>query len=293
MNSGRWICAIGLVTLFITGCAKQQSSFDRAVAQDAYESKAESSSYNNEKFTSSNSTSTPLRVPSLRKIIYTGDIRLVVKNFDGVDQEIADLVEQHSGFISSSTVQSQQHDQRYGQWAVRIPASEFRDFFEAVQDIGIPEVANKDSRDVTEEYVDLEARIKSKKQLETRVLRLLEREDNQIQQVISLEKELERIRSEIERMEGRLRVLKNRVELTSIKIYCREERDYVPPQTPDFDNQISAAWSNSTDNVSNAAQGFAIWFVGAAPWLIVLAVPLTLIIVPSYFVAKKRRRKAQ
>ena len=84
-----------------------------------------------------------------------------------------------------------------------------------------------DSQDVTEEYIDITARLKTKKELEARYLELLKKA-NKVEEIVSIEKEIGNLRSDIESIEGRLRYINNAVAYSTLDNYeigrasCRE-----------------------------------------------------------------------
>ena len=213
-----------------------------------------------------------------RKIIYTASLAIVVDDFSGVEQSIASLVKQYGGFVADANVSLNQGSQRSGTWTVRIPARSFESFLDASGDLGVPERREQHGQDVTEEYVDLEARIRSKKQLEERILELLADNKGEIKDVIEVERELSRVRTEIEQMEGRLRYLTDRTKLTTVTLNVREEQDYTPPQAPGFGTQIARAWSGSTGTIVSAARGLMLAVVACVPWLVLAGV----IVVPVW-----------
>ena len=199
---------------------------------------------------------------SNRKIIFSADLSIVVDNFDPVEAEIERIVQQADGFIADAKVDTKNRQGRRGNWTVRIPVSNFDAFLNKAGSIGILVSRARKAEDVTEEYVDIEARIANKKKLEARIIELLERPDDKIQHVIEVERELGRVREEIERMEGRIRFLKDRVELTTVRISVKEVQEYVPPENPGFSNRIARAWNGSLVNTKRAAEDAAVWLVG-------------------------------
>lgn len=199
-----------------------------------------------------------------RKIIYTAELSIVVEQFDDVQSRISKLVEKHGGFISSANLGRMTGERRSGSWTVRIPVKNYHDFLNAVGDIGVPESRNENASDVTEEFVDIGARIENKKKLEARILELLDRPDDKIQHVIEVERELARVREAIERMEGRLRYLTDATSLTTVDINIREERDYIPPQAPTLTSRISNAWSASVINGRRFLENLVVFIVGNA-----------------------------
>ena len=197
-----------------------------------------------------------------RKIIYTAKIQLVVDQFDGLEGKVQKTIKQFKGYLASVELNRMQGEHRVGNWTARIPVKNFEGFLEAVVELGVPTSQNQDSQDVTEEFVDLAARVANQKKLETRILELLDRPDDKIQHVIEVERELARVREAIERMEGRLRFLSDNTEMTTVVISAREERDYQPPQAPTIGSRVSSAWSNSIDNTQTALGNFLVNLVG-------------------------------
>ncbi|WP_442482505.1 DUF4349 domain-containing protein [Aeoliella sp. SH292] len=207
-----------------------------------------------------------------RKIIYTASLAVVVEDFSGVEQSINELVKKYGGFVASANVSLNQGSERSGTWVLRVPVATFEDFLNASGNLGVPERREQNGQDVTEEYVDLEARIRSKKQLEERILELLADNKGEIKDVIEVERELSRVRTEIEQMEGRLRYLADRTELTTVTLMVREEKEYQPPQAPGLGSQIAATWNNSTTGIWSLGKGIVLVAVAALPWLLLVGV---------------------
>ena len=223
-----------------------------------------------------------------RKIIYVAGVELVVEDFAEVQRRIPELVRRHDGYLAEANVDRTHGAHPGGRWVARIPVARFDAFLDAVVELGVPEQRSQTAQDVTEEYVDLEARIANKRRLEERVLDLLERREGKIEEVIKVEQELSRVREEIERMEGRLRYLQNRTALTTVTITAREERDYVPPQAPSFTGRVTQAWVGSLRSLRQFGEWLVIASVAAAPWLI----PALVLLVALRWLWKHSRRVA-
>ncbi len=95
--------------------------------------------------------------------------------------------------------------------------------------------------DVTEEYIDVEARLANSKRLEERIVELLEERSGKLADILEIERELARVRETIERIEGQLRYLSNQTSLATITIELREQKDYVPPEPISFASQSKAS----------------------------------------------------
>lgn len=152
---------------------------------------------------------------------------------------------------------------------------------------------SENAQDVTEEYVDTEVRIANKKKLEARILTMLEERTGKLSDVLDIERELARVREEIERMEGRIRFLKDRTSLATITITCREEKEYTPPAPPSLLSRITLSWTDSLSSLRYTGENFLVGAIAAAPWIVVLAVPLLVI---RYLIKRwwrKRRERKQ
>jgi len=103
---------------------------------------------------------------------------------------------------------------------------------------------------------------------------LLDEATGKLQDVLNVERELARVREEIERMEGRLRVLDDLTSLTTIELRVQEVRDYVPEETPTYLTRVRRAFSGSVDSLLATAQAVSIAVVALVPWLPVVAVGL-------------------
>ncbi len=226
-----------------------------------------------------------------RKIIYEATVSLVVDDFNAASDDIQKLVAQLEGYLGETSVDRTQGEYRTGRWVARIPVDKFPEFLDKVGTIGVAERQGQTAQDVTMEYLDLEARIKTKKELEQRILDLLADRSGKLQDVIAAEKELARVRSEIESMEGRLRYLKNRTSFSTVTIDVREEKDYVPPQAPTFGDRIATVWHRSLDSLRNAGVELVLAAVAFAPWIIPMALGVFVGILILKVVYRKVRRR--
>ncbi len=224
-----------------------------------------------------------------RKIIYEATISLVVEDFEAASQDILLLVEKYQGYLGETAVDRTQGSFRTGRWIVRIPVEKFSDCLAELAEIGVAERQGQTALDVTMEYLDVEARIKTKKELEKRILDLLADRSGKLQDVIAAEQELARVRSDIESMEGRLRYLQNRTSFSTVTIDVREEKDYVPPKAPTVGDRIAMVWTRSWDSLKDAGIGLVLAGVAFAPWIL----PTALAIFIGYFVLRTVYRKVR
>lgn len=170
-----------------------------------------------------------------------------------------------------------------------MPVEHYKEFLEAARKLGEVRSERSDSQDVSEEYYDLEARIRNKKQQEERLLELLADATGKLEEVLSVERELARVRGEIEQMEGRIRVLNNLTSLTTVNLSIDEIKDYVPEEAATYTTRLRRSFGNSIHALKTTAETVSIAVIVALPWLGVLLVPVILLVI-LVRIARRRRR---
>lgn len=186
-------------------------------------------------------------IPSDRKIIWNGTLIFEVSNTDSATQNINSIVADRGGFISNMNLQT--NDYRISNIIqVRIASDQFHDLIEELkgESVKIDKVDIK-SRDVTEEFIDIQNRLKTKKQARERYIDILRNKTGDIKDVIEAEEAIRRITEEIEAKEGRLRYLKDRVDLCTltISIYeVLEQLDQPKADKPGYGDRFMASFNN-------------------------------------------------
>lgn len=158
-----------------------------------------------------------------RKLIKKGDIAFQTNDIEKSRQEINKAVSELKGYISKDNVYS--YSNRTGvTLEIRLPADNFDKLMERVSSNAERiERKNVDVMDVTEEYIDVEARLKTKKEVEIRYRELLAQAKS-VNDVLNIERELGNLRSEIESIEGRLRYLKDQVAFSTLTVEFYKEK---------------------------------------------------------------------
>lgn len=158
-----------------------------------------------------------------RKIIKTGHLNLKVDSYKATTSQIKDMAREMQGYIVSENthVYNQEHKLLAGSLALRIPQERFDEALDRVEQMGSTDNRSVDSQDVTEEYVDVESRLKAMRLKEERLLSILNKTGT-LGDVLAVEKELASTRADLEALEGRLKYLSNRTDLSTININVRE-----------------------------------------------------------------------
>jgi hypothetical protein len=277
-----------LLPLSVLGCAKADYS-QPAMKEAATEAMAVTDSSGSMAVADA-APPLPTEAAVERKIVYTADVDIVVEEFDLVPSQVKDLAEQHSGYIAKSNIRGRPGSPRSGEWTIRVPVANYEDFLAAARELGETRSVRTDSDDVTAEFYDVEARIRNKKQEEDRLRKHLEESTGKLEDILQVEREISRVRGEIERMEGRMRVLKDLTSLTTINLRVDEIKDYVPEGDPTYTTRVRRAFSGSISALVAAAKAVSIAIVAAVPWLGVLLVVLVMVFVLRSFISMLFRR---
>jgi hypothetical protein len=220
-----------------------------------------------------------------RKIIYNGTLESIVKDLDTAGESLQQIVKEHNAIIAQSDVYGSAGQPRRGHWRLRVPADRLDSCVEALVKLGVPQKNSRDSRDVTEEYTDLEARLTNKKKEEATLQGYLadKKAMSKLEDILKIEQELSRVRGEIEQTEGRLRLLANLSALATLDVTMHEVKDYVPPQAPTFGNEVASTFTGSLDLLRRFGEGLVLLGAALVPWLPVIA----LIILPPVLIARR------
>jgi hypothetical protein len=154
-------------------------------------------------------------------VIKTGD--LTVQVADGRMQaalsSVVDVARAHGGFVLSTTVDEQ--GGRSGTVVIRVPAEGFEDALADARDVGEVVREQVSGEDVSQEFVDLDARLRNFEAQESVLLDLMA-ESSSVADTLRVQRELQDVQLEIERLRGRLRYLRDQTDLSTLTLRIRE-----------------------------------------------------------------------
>lgn len=184
--------------------------------------------------------------PASRLIVRTGQASIEVDSLNPSMAELRRIVQRVGGFVADASVQSGRNQIRSATLQVKVPSDRFDDLTMGLEPLGRLQFVNVGAQDVSEEFVDLTARVENGHRLEDRLVELLRTRTGKLQDVLTVERELARVREEIERMEGRLRFLKTSAQLSTLSINLYEPPPLVAshPGHNVISEAFKAAWRN-------------------------------------------------
>jgi len=156
-------------------------------------------------------------------IVRTAEIALVVNDVAIALDQVADLAESLGGYVVSS--KRWKEDERLaGIITIRVPAEDFGDAMESLRRLAV-DVTHEDTsaKDVTEEYVDLSAKLKNLEATEEQYLRLMEKAEK-VEDILNIQRELSKTRGEIERTKGRMQYLERTSSTSLIRVQLNQAK---------------------------------------------------------------------
>jgi hypothetical protein len=183
-----------------------------------------------------------------RMIVRSGDMSLVVDDVTQAMQAITQLAAGYNGYVVSSSVYGEEEGMR-GWISIRIPDEKFDQTLADIRGLAIRvEEENTNSQDVTEEYIDLEARLANAEATEQQYLALLDKAED-VEDILKIYDYLSQIRQEIEQIKGRMQYLERTSSMSLVSVSLR----------PEFSAQstVPAGW-NALEIFKSAARGLVI-----------------------------------
>jgi Domain of unknown function (DUF4349) len=215
-----------------------------------------------------------------KKIIKDARIGLEVDNYPIYRISLDSAINKAKGYVSSDNLDKNDYNINC-QLVIRIPADYFDKFISSLEK-GSEKLLYKNisARDVTEEFIDIEARLNTKKEVEKRYIQLLTRAKN-IKEILEVEEKLRVLREEIESKEGRLKYLKKQVSYSTVNLHITQnyEYKYEPEKEKNFFQRLFKS-------MDKGWKGFIVFLL-----FLFRLWPLILIGIATFYYIRRIRRK--
>jgi len=216
-------------------------------------------------------------IPNIeRKIIKEGWIRFETTNSTDTRAFITKTVLELNGYISQDNISNSTNEIEHIM-VIRVPADNFESLLDKIsQNAKKLDGKNINVSDVTEEYIDVEARIKTKKELENRYKELL-KQANKVEEMLEIEKEIGNLRTEIESAEKRLQSFNNRISYSTLRVSFYEKSSSVFGFNSKMAQAFKIGWTN------------LLWFFIAITkvWTFIIIAFITFFVIRRYIKKKK------
>lgn len=237
------------------------------------------------------------------KIIYSAEITVETTEFEKSMEQIKELVANYKGYIEQSSVNdasfrtksSGSYYSRSAEFTIRVPAGDFSQMNGDLSSIGNVPYSHTYTENVSAQYYDTEARLKAYTAQETRLLEMLDLAKS-VEDVIAIEGELANVRYEIESLQSSLKNWDRRINYSTICLNLQEVREYSDEPMGNqlsYGQQLLRSLKSGLHGIGRFFKDLLLWFVGALPAIVIIAV-LIIIIRPLFkkLRAKRKLKKA-
>jgi anti-sigma factor RsiW len=224
-------------------------------------------------------------------IVQTASLTVLATNYVEASAAIEKLAAAHGGYVEKLDAKAQTGNARELTASLRIPAKQLDGFLADVRKLGHVEEETRSNQEVSDQYVDLQARLKSARATEQRLIELLGTRTGKLQDVLEAERELARIRGEIESMQGQSALLVHRVNYATVQVDLNEEyRQVLGSGAISTGTKIRNAAVEGFTNLQEGAVALLVFVFAVGPSLLFW---LAILLVPGWFVWKRFKVRAR
>lgn len=155
-------------------------------------------------------------------IIRTGNATIKVDSLEPAVARLRALATSVGGYVGNTSMQTGSDQLRSATVEIKVPAARWGQLVSGLKPIGTLESVQESAQDVGEEFVDVQARVSNAKRLEARLIDLLANRTGKLSDALQVERELARVREEIERYEGRIRYLRTQTAVSTMTVNVHE-----------------------------------------------------------------------
>lgn len=286
-----FLVTIGLLAL-LAACSADEDSAKMSTADRASDSAGFTEEEKSvEAEVEEESVKENVEAPTVRMIIHQARISTNVKDLEKAQQNMEEKVKEHEGYIVESNVYLESDETSTGKMIVRIPEKHFETFLsEAEEEASKVLEKNVTGQDVTEQYIDLSSRVKSKRAVEERLLAFM-KDAEKTEDLLKISNDLAEVQEEIEVLVGKINYLENQTSFSTIELTMYENRVIIP----EIENKDLNTWEKtkkqfitSTNSLLSIGSGIIVFIFGN---LLVLVLLVGIAVVVVWVIKRKKIKK--
>jgi len=185
----------------------------------AQETRSEAMSY----ATEPSPAETPAAATANRKLIRNATVELEIVSFDDAVQKITASASEEHGYVATTSSQKQANGKLRGEVVVKVLPENLDRFLQKIRGLGELRNQTLGTEDVTKAYLDTNARLKNARVMEQRLIDMLKTKTGKVSDLLQVEKELGRVREDIEKMQGELKYWDSQVQFATVTISLVEK----------------------------------------------------------------------
>lgn len=223
------------------------------------------------------------------KLIRSARLEILILDYDASKAKLLEIVKKAGGYISDVNLHTEQ-EYKIANLALRVPAQNFDNALDELRKLGRVVGESLETEDITTTYVDTDARLRNMKLTEQRLIDLLAQRSRNLSDILQVERELSRVRGDIENLTARLRHYDDQVSLSTISLELREEMPEIVEAPEDVWQPVRELKKNAGALVKRSFAGL----VGLVVYLIKLALallPWLIIFGPVVYLLYRWRKK--
>ena len=166
---------------------------------------------------------TPAPELANRKLIRNATVHLEIVSFDDAVQKITAFAKEERGYVATTDSQKQANGKLRGSVVVKVLPENLDRFLQKIRGLGELKNQTLGTEDVTKAYFDTDARLKNAHVMEQRLIDMLKTKTGKVADLLQVEKELARVREEIEKMQGELKYWDSQVQFATVTISLAEK----------------------------------------------------------------------
>ncbi len=214
-------------------------------------------------------------------IVRSAQLTVTMKDFDLARKSVDDILKRHHGYIGDLIVNTPNGSARSINAKLRIPSAQLDSALAALKALGRVEAEAQNGEEVTQQYVDLNARLSNARKTQQRLIEIQRDRTGKLSDVLSVELQISRVQGDIEQMEAQLKTMKNQVSFASLDLTISEqykaELKVVPPSLGD---QLRNAGIDGIRSIRDTVVSVLFWLLSTGPillfWIFVLFLPARL-----------------
>jgi hypothetical protein len=192
-----------------------------------------------------------------RKLIRNATVELVIISFDDAAQKITAFASEERGYVATTNSEKQANGKLRGQVVVKVLPENLDRFLQKIRALGELKNQALGTEDVTKAYFDTDARLKNARVMEQRLIDMLKAKTGKVADLLQVEKELGRVREEIEKMQGELKYWDSQVQFATVTISLSEKGMEEPAAFLLKERAQLALYAPDVEKIYNYIKGLA------------------------------------
>jgi hypothetical protein len=225
--------------------------------------------------------------PMIARVV---SLSIVTKDFAASRASLDAILARRDGYAAELSANTAENAPRSLQASLRIPAAELSLAVADLKSLGRVENESQSGEEVTQQHADLVARLKNSREIEQRLQAILTQRTGKIKDVLEVEREIARVRGEIEAMEAEQKNLEHRVEFASVNLQLTEEfKASLNAPAASISTRIHNAMVAGFKSLAETVLGILLFFLEAGPTMLVAAL---IFLAPAWLLWRRYRRAA-